>query len=75
MSSTKDLIGPELLFVLALEKLPYSTVYNPASANIDQSVPDFVIIYMTIRSQISLIMGIIGPEHSKLYAFELEKNC
>ena len=28
---------------------------------------------MTNRSLISLIMGIIGPEHSELFAFELEK--
>ena len=28
---------------------------------------------MTIRSQISLIMDIIGPEHPELFALELEK--
>ena len=30
---------------------------------------------MTNRSRISLIMGIIGPEHLELFAIELRKNA
>ena len=30
---------------------------------------------MTNRSRMSLIMGVIGPEHSELLALELEKNA
>ena len=66
-----DLIGPELsdLSILELEKNAiFDFVYNPASANIDHSAPNLVTIYMTNISQISLIMGIIGPEHSELFA-------
>ena len=59
MSSIVDLIGPELseLSALELENLPYLTLCTRASANIDQSVPNLAIIYMPIRSWMSLIMG------------------
>ena len=43
-----------------------------ASTNINQSAPNLVKVYMTIRSQMSLIMELIGPELSKLSAVELE---
>ena len=48
MSSIMDVIRPELseLSTLELENLPYLTVYTLASANIDQSVPNLVTIYM-----------------------------
>ena len=48
MSLIMDEIGPELseLSVLELEKLPYLTVYNPASANIYQSAPNLMAIYI-----------------------------
>ena len=39
------------------------------SANIDQSAPKLVTICVTKRSRIS----VIGPEHSELFAHELEK--
>ena len=38
-------------------------VYTLASANINQSAPNLVIVYMTIRSRMSSIMDIIGSEH------------
>ena len=46
MSSIMDLIGAELseLSALELENLPYLTLFILASANIDQSVPDFATI-------------------------------
>ena len=82
ISSIMDLIRPELseLSVLEFEKLQYLIFFffffflNPASANIDHSAPNLVTIYMTNRSRISLIMGIIGPERLELFAIELEKK-
>ena len=38
----------------------------------DQSAPNLVKMYTIIRSQISLIMDLIGPELSELSALELE---
>ena len=43
-----------------------------ASTNIDQSAPNLVKMYMTIRSRISLIMDLIGPELSELSTLEFE---
>ena len=77
MSSIMDLIGPDLseLFALEFAKIAESDfVYTPASANIAQSVPNLVIIYMPIRSRMSLIMGQIEPEHPDLFALEFRKN-
>ena len=47
-------------------------VYTPASTNIDQSAPDLVKMYMTIRSQMNSIMDVIRPELSELSNLELE---
>ena len=47
-------------------------VYTLASTNINQSAPNLVQVYMTIRSRMSLIMELIGPELSELSALELE---
>ena len=77
MSSIMDLIGPDLseLFALEFAKIAESDfVYTPASANIAQSVPNLVIIYMPIRSRMSLIMGQIEPERPDLFALEFRKN-
>ena len=41
-------------------------VYTPASTNIDQSAPNLVKMYMTIRSRMSFIMDLIKPELSEL---------
>ena len=63
---------PEL-FALEFGKIAESDfVYTLASTNIDQSTPNLVKIYMTIRSRMSLIMDLIGPELSELSALELE---
>ena len=43
-----------------------------ASTNINQSAPNLVKIYMAIRSRMSSIMELIGPELSELSALELE---
>ena len=69
------LIGPELYEYSAheFEDLPYLTLFTLASANIDQSIPNFATIYMIIRSQTSSIMGQIEPEHQELFAIEFGK--
>ena len=50
----------------------YDFVYTLASTNINQSTPNLVKMYLIIRSQMSLIMDLIGFEQSELYALELE---
>ena len=63
---------PEL-FALEFGKIAESDVaYTVASTNIDQSAPNLVKMYMTIRSRMSSIMGLIGPELSELSALELK---
>ena len=44
----------------------HSSIYNIASTNIDQSAPNLVKMYVTIRLQMSSIMDLIGPELSYL---------
>ena len=69
-------IGPEQLelFVLELGKIAsFDFVYSLASTNIKQSVPNLVTMYMSIRSQMSLIMGQVIPDQSVLSALEREK--
>ena len=64
--------NPEL-FALEFGKIAESGfVYTLASTNIDQSAPNMVKMYMTIRSPMSLIMDLIGPELSKVSALEFE---
>ena len=67
-----SIIRPELSKVsaLELENLPYWTIYNLASANIDQSVPNLATIYMPLRSRMSSIVGEIEPEHPESFALE-----
>ena len=48
-------------------------VYTLASTNINQSVPNLIKMNMTIRSLISLIMDLIGPDLCELSVLELEK--
>ena len=75
MSKITGQIEPEHLELFALEigkKLLNMTVYTLSSTNIDQSAPNLVKVYVIIRSQMSLIMNLIGPELSELSALELE---
>ena len=67
-----ELDNPKL-FALEFGKIiEYYFVYTLASANINQSAPNLVQMYMTIRSQMSLIMEVIERELSELSALELE---
>ena len=57
---------PEL-FAVEFGKIAESDfVYTLASTNIDQSTPNLVKMYVTIRSQMSLIMDLIRPELSQV---------
>ena len=63
---------PEL-FALEFGKIAvHDFVYSLSSTNIDQSAPNLVKMYVIIRSRMSLIMDLIGPELSELSALELE---
>ena len=64
MSSIMGQIEAEHLELFALEfgKIAESDL---ASTNIDQSAPKLVKMYMTMRSQMSLIMDLIGLELSE----------
>ena len=67
-----ELEHPEL-FALEFGKIVESDfVYTLASTNIDQSTPNLVKIYVTIRSWMSVIMDLIGPELSELSALKFE---
>ena len=64
MSSIMEQIEPEhpQLFVLEFGKIAESDfVYTLASTNINKSAPNLVKMYVTINSQMSLIMDLIGP--------------
>ena len=63
---------PEL-FALEFGKIAESDfVYTVASTNIDQSTPNLVKMYVTIRSRMSSVMDLIGPELFELSALEFE---
>ena len=61
------------LFALEFGKIAESDiVYTLVSTNINQSAPNLVKMYMTIRSRVSLIIDLIGSELSELSALEFE---
>ena len=63
---------PEL-FALEFRKIAESDfVYTLASANIGQSTPNLVKLYVTPRPRMILIMDLIGPELFELSALEFE---
>ena len=63
---------PELFTLEFVKIAEYDFVYTLSSTNINQSAPNLVKLYAIIRSQMSLIMDLIGPELSDLSALELE---
>ena len=61
------------LFALEFGKIAESNfVYTLASTNIDQSTPILVKMYVTIRSRMTSIMNLIGPQLFELSALEFE---
>ena len=76
ISLTMGIIRPEHseLFVLELKKKCWiDFVYTLASTNINQSAPNLVEMYVTIRSGMIYTMDLIRNEHLELSALELEK--
>ena len=64
------------LSVLELKKIAiYDFVYTMTSTIFNQSTSDLVKMYMTARSQMSSIMGLVRPEQFELFALESEKNA
>ena len=75
MSSIMGPIGPQQLKLLSLELgniAAFHFVYSLASTNINQSAPNLVTMNMSIRSQMSLIMGQVIPDQSVLSALKIE---
>ena len=75
MGSIMGRIEPEYpeLFALEFGKIVESDfVYTLSSTNIDQSAPNLIKMYVIIRSRMSSIMDLMGPELSELSALELE---
>ena len=79
MSRTSLILGqiktehPEL-FALEFGKIAETDfVYTLASTNINQSAPNLVKIFVTIRSRMSSIMGLIRPQLSELFTLEFAK--
>ena len=67
-----ELEHPEL-FAPEFRKIAESDfVYTLASTNIDQSTPNMVKMYVTIRLRMSSIMDLIGSELFELSALEFE---
>ena len=67
-----ELEHPEL-FALEFGKIAENDfVYTLSSTNINQSAPNLVKVYMTIRSRMSSILEVIEPELSDMSAHELE---
>ena len=51
------------LFALELGKIAaFDFAYSLASTNINQSAPNLATMYMSVRSQMSLIMGQVIPD-------------
>ena len=63
----QDLFDSELENIVA-----FDFVYSLASTNINQSAPNLVTMYMSVKSQKSLIMGQVISDQSVLSALEIE---
>ena len=59
-----ELEHPELFALEFGKSADYDFVYTLSSINIDQSAPNLVKMFVIIRSQMSWIMGLMGPELS-----------
>ena len=62
------------LFGLELGKIAaFNFVYSLTSTNINQTAPNLVTMNMSIRSQMSLIMGQVIPDQLVFSVLEIEK--
>ena len=78
MSSIMEHIKREhpQLFALEFGKIAETDFfYTLASPSINQSAPNLVKMYVTIRTRMNLIMDLIGAELSELFALEFAKNA
>ena len=78
LSLIMEQIEPEYpeLFALEFGKIAESDFfYTLASTNINQSAPNLVKMYLTVRSRMSSIMNLIKLELSELFALEFAKKC
>ena len=76
MSSIMGQIELDHLELFALEFVKiveFDFLHTLASTNFNQSAPNLVKMYATIRSRISVIMDLIGPELFELFALEFAK--
>ena len=76
MSVIVEQIKPQNLELFALEfgKIAETDfVYTLASLNINQSAPNLVKMYVTIRSWMCSIMDLIGADLFELFALEFAK--
>ena len=76
MSSIMGPIKPEQLELFGLELWKIAAldfVYSLASTNINKSAPDLLTMNMSIRSQMSLIMGQVIPDQLVFSVLEIEK--
>ena len=76
MTLIREQIKPEHpeLFALEFGKIAETDfVYTLASPNINQSAPNLVKMYVTIRSRMSSIMDLIGAEMFELFALEFDQ--
>ena len=76
MTLIREQIKPEHpeLFALEFGKIAETDfVYTLASPNINQSAPNLVKMYVTIRSRMSSIMDLIGAEIFELFALEFDQ--
>ena len=74
MSSIIKQIKPEQLFALEFGKIAEADyVYTLPSPNINQSAPNLVKMYVTMRSRMSSITDLIGAELFELFALEFAK--
>ena len=71
-----DPIGPEQLelFAIELRKIAaFDFVYSLTATNINQTAPNLVTMNMSIRSQMSLIMGQVIQDQLVFSVLEIEK--
>ena len=64
---------PELLDLEFRKIAETDFVYTVASTNINQSAPNLVKMYVTVRSRMRTIMDLIGAKLSELFAREFAK--
>ena len=63
---------PELFALGFGKNAEYDFGYTLSYSNINQSAPNLVRMHVTIRSRMSSLMDLIGPELPEVFALDLE---